>query len=133
MRLTIERGNDPIIKSTVYILSVGIQKYHYEKLADILYRIAVIFEPPQEITKPKRIINVPKKLKKFPLGDAILSILKGAVEPMAVGDFIPSVPRKFSLSIWGAVLGKLEKRGKIISVPLPNGRKLYKLSDKEAK
>jgi hypothetical protein len=94
--------------------------YHYEKLADILYRIAVIFEPPQEIIEPERIIKVPKRKytkrsEKFPLGDAILKILSTNDPGITMGEIIniTKTPRPYSRSIWGAVVGKLVKKGKV--------------------
>ena len=87
----------------------------------------MIFEPSQEEEKSKKVVRKPKKVvKSFPLGDTIISILKNAVKPMMVGDFITKVPRKFSLSVWGMTLSRLVKNGKVKVVPLENGKKSYK-------
>lgn len=124
MRLTIERGSDPILQGSYYSLKIGTRVYHYEKLADILYRVAVIFEPPQEEQKPNRLKNgrvvgkpmSTKRTKKFPLGDAILKVLPHCSSPgIVMGEVIrlTKTPRTYSMSIWGAVMGKLAKRGKV--------------------
>ena len=134
MKISIEKKPDPIIKSDVYTLYVGINKYNYEKLSDLIIRMAILFEPPQEEKNPKRTKSITKKksntkigVKPFPLGKTILSILKGASKPMVVRDFMMIVPRKYTLSIWGMVLKKLVKSDQIKMIPLGNGEKSYEL------
>ena len=134
MKITLERKNDLILRSPVYVLTVGTHKYHYEKLSDVLLREAVLFEPHQEEKKPERTKNIIKKknnskkeIKPFPLGKTIISILKGASKPMIVEDFMGIIPRKYTLSIWGMVLKKLVKSGQIKMIPLENGGKFYEL------
>lgn len=113
MKISIEKKQDPIIKSSVYSLSVGINKYHYEKLGDVLFRVATLFEPPQEEKKPKR--KYAKRSEKFPLGDAILEKLpdSGPGITMEVIMKGTSTPRPFSKSIWGAVMSKLVNKEKV--------------------
>ena len=53
MKISIEKKSDPIIKVPIYLLMVGLNKYHYEKLSDVLLRVAILFEPSQE-EKPKK-------------------------------------------------------------------------------
>ena len=131
MKLTIEQGNDPILKSSYYSLKIGTRVYHYEKLQDILYRIAVIFEPPQEITKPERIIKVPKRKgakrpKKFPLGNTIVEVLNGTVGYVSLDALRKGIktPKPYSRSIWGMVLSKLAKK-KAIKVVVDDGETRY--------
>ena len=118
MKITLERKNDPILRSPIYILTVGLHKYHYEKLTDVLLREAILFEPSQKEKKPRHTMKVSKKPKKFPLGDTILKILPKNDSPgIPMGDVIQltKTPRSFSASIWGAVMGKLVKKGKVKS------------------
>jgi hypothetical protein len=112
MKISIEKKMFLPFKTDVYILSIGTHKYHYEKLADILFRVAVIFEPPQEEEKPKK--KYVKRSEKFPLGDAILKSLskvKDVPQSMEAIIHITKTPREYTRSIWGAVVGKLVKRG----------------------
>ena len=125
MRLTIERGSDPILKSSCYSLKIGTRVYHYEKLADILYRIAVIFEPPQEEEKPKK--KYTKQSKRFPLGDAILKSLPNTDPGIPMGRVIEKTgtPNPYGMSIWGAVMSKLVKKG-LVKVNAYEGEKVYR-------
>ena len=123
MRLTIERGSDPILKSSYYSLKIGTRVYHYEKLADILYRVAVLFEPPPEEVKPSgmksRITGKPassRKPKKFPLGDEIVRVLSSAKGGWHSLDDIRKqikTPKPISKSVWSMVLANLQKKKRI--------------------
>ena len=131
MKLTIERGSDPILASTYYSLKVGTRVYHYEKLADILYRIAVMFEPPdQEMTKPEKAIKVPKRKYtkrsgKFPLGEAIVQILNSTEGYVSLDTLMGiKTTRPYSKSVWAMVLANLVKR-KAIRVVIDDGETKY--------
>lgn len=138
MKVIIEHGSDPILKGSFYVLKVGTRRYHYEKLGDILYRVAILFEPPPEEEKEKpisrrsRITGKPasaRRPKKFPLGDAILKVINTIdIDPgVTMEDVIKSTktPRPYSKSIWGAVMGKLVKRG-LVRVNSFRGEKVYR-------
>jgi len=112
MKISIEKKSDPIIKVPIYLLMVGLNKYHYEKLSDVLLRVAILFEPSQE-EKPKK--KYAKRSEKFPLGNAILENLPDSGPGITMESIRKGVktPRTFSKSIWGAVMGKLVNKEKV--------------------
>ena len=133
MKLIIEQRNAHDLQFSFYALKWGTREYHYEKLSDVLYRAAMIFEPPdQEMTKPEKAIKVPKRKytkrsEKFPLGEAILKSL-GSIDPgITMSEVIEKTgtPRPYSNSIWGAVMGKLAKKG-LVRVNTQKGEKVYR-------
>ena len=144
MKLTIHQGNDPILKSSCYSLNIGTRVYHYEKLADILYRVAVLFEPPPEEKKPRRKktestydkmsrevmnnldVKTQKKHKKFPLGNSILKVLNNIPGYVSVDSLMEQIktPRPIRKQIWSTVLAKLVKR-KTIKKVIEKGEPMY--------
>lgn len=127
MKITIERKVDKIIRSPVYCLSVGTHKYHYEKLGDAMFRVAVLFEPPREETERG---ELKKKSERFPLGKEILRILTENASPpggwMSLdGIFeVAKAPKKYKKSNFGVVLSTLT-RHKLIRVKETSEGKMY--------
>jgi hypothetical protein len=119
--------------------------YHYEKLADILYRVAVLFEPPPEEKKPRRKktestydkmsrevmnnldVKPQKKPKRFPLGDAILKSLPNTDPGISIDRVVEKTgtPKPYGMHIWGGVMGKLVKRG-LVRMNTFEGEKVYR-------
>ena len=116
---SIHQADDPIIGVPVYSVYIGGKnRYLYEKMEDVLLRVAQYFEPPtvQKITKPRNVIKVPKKNEKFPLGDKILEILPDSATPaISFPDVMYRVKtnRKFRISVWNSVIGRLVNKGKV--------------------
>jgi len=124
MKVSIERKPFPVFKTDIYVLSVGTHRYHYEKLADILYRLAVIFEPHPEEEKSKR--KYTKKPERFPLGDAILKVLNDIPGHITVDRLMSQIktPKPYKKAIWVNVLSKLVKKN-AIKVVVERGEKMY--------
>src|SRR3990172_3605831 len=120
LKVVIEQRDDPVIRSKIYSLKIGKNEYLYERLEDVLHRTVKIFEPPPILEGIK-----PRRKGQFPLSATVVLMLEKSGKAMTIDEFIPIIPRKFSRSIWGAVLGRMVKKGMIEIVKQEGKTKWY--------
>ena len=128
LKIVLEQWYDSVIGAKVYSMKIGKNEYLYERLEDVLHRTVKIFEPPSSILEGIK----PRKKGKFPLSATVKSLLEKSGKAMTIDEFIPIIPRKFSRSIWGAVLGRMVKKG-IIEVVKQEGKTKWYGWKKKAK
>lgn len=119
---------DPILKGDVFRLEVGTSKYYYDVFADVMLRIAVLFDSPKKVVKESKKKSKGKKQKvgvgQFPLGKHIIAKLKfGPCSGEKLENGIRT-PKAINHSVWSCVLGGMVKAGKI-KVKEVEGVKVY--------